>query len=110
MKKRYTNPVTEIVELAVLPIMTTTSVIASLGQEDGGVVVMISTNQVLPVAIGVDSGTVSRADKILSAFFLFDSLCVRVVCKAKTNSGFVFVLRLPFVIFKVNFEDFLHSL
>ena len=69
MKKRYTNPVTEIVELAVLPIMTTTSVIASLGEEDGGVVVMISTNQVLPVAIGVESGTVSRADKFCPPFF-----------------------------------------
>ena len=98
MKKRYTNPVTEIVELAVLPIMTTTSVIASLGEEDGGVVVMISTNQVLPVAIGVESGTVSRVDKFCPPF-LFDSLCVRVVCKAKTNSGFVFVLHSPLAIF-----------
>ena len=57
MKKRYANPVTEIVELTVLPIMTTTSVITSLGEEDGGVVVMISTNQVLPVVIGVESRT-----------------------------------------------------
>ena len=57
MNKRCANPVTEIVELTVLPIMTTTSVITSLGEEDGGVVVMISTNQVLPVVIGVESRT-----------------------------------------------------
>ena len=71
MKKKYINPVAEIVDIAVAPIMTTTSVIASLGEEDGGVVVMISTNQMLPVAIGVESGTECKyGGQNLSAFFV----------------------------------------